>query len=118
MQAKMRVAVVGGGLGGTVAAILLQQPGYDVRIYEQAPGLTRIGAGINLSPNATCVIRRCGLLEAMSEQALLPASFDQREWDTGAITFVLRYDEFPARYGAPHVIMHRGDLQVSHSGGG
>jgi 6-hydroxynicotinate 3-monooxygenase len=112
MQAGVRVAIVGGGLGGTVAAILLQQAGYDVKVYEQAQTLTRIGAGINLSPNATCVIRGCGLLEKISERALLPDCFYQRQWDTGEITFVLRYDQFPARYGAPHVIMHRGDLQV------
>lgn len=107
---KLPVAVVGGGLGGTVAAILLQQAGYDVRLYEQAPELARIGAGINLSANATRVIRRCGLLDTMAKQALMPDRFDQREWNTGKSTFVLRYDEFPARYGAPHLIMHRGDL--------
>jgi 6-hydroxynicotinate 3-monooxygenase len=117
MPGRLPVAIVGGGLGGTIAAILLQQAGYDVRLYEQAPKLTRIGAGIHLSPNATRVIRRCGLLETMTRQALLPNRFDQREWDTGEFTFVLRYDEFPARYGAPHVIMHRGDLLVLlHSG--
>jgi 6-hydroxynicotinate 3-monooxygenase len=112
MQGEMSVAVVGGGLGGTVAAILLEQAGYVVRVYEQAPRLARIGAGIHLSPNATCVIRGCGLLDIMIRQALLPHHMDQREWDTGEITFVLRYHEFPARYGLPHVIMHRGDLQV------
>jgi len=109
---RLPIAVVGGGLGGTVAAILLEQAGYDVRLYEQTPKLARIGAGINLSSNATRVIQRCGLLERMTRQALLPDRFDQREWNTGEFTFVLRYDEFPGRYGAPHVIMHRGDLQV------
>jgi 6-hydroxynicotinate 3-monooxygenase len=112
MHGKMSIAVVGGGLGGTVAAILLEQAGHHVRVYEQAPRLARIGAGIHLSPNATRVIRACGLLETMARQALLPDRFDQREWNTGEITFVLRYDEFPERYGSPHVIMHRGDLQV------
>jgi 6-hydroxynicotinate 3-monooxygenase len=108
---KMRIAVVGGGLGGTTAAIMLQRAGFDVAIYEQTPSLARVGAGINLSPNVTVVMRGIGLEKPMVTIGLLPDQLAQREWDTGELTFRLRYDLFPERYGAPHVIMHRGDLQ-------
>ncbi len=113
----MRIAVVGGGLGGTTAAIMLQRAGFAVTLYEQAPSIARIGAGIFLSPNVTVVMRGIGLEGPMVQTGLLPDRFVQRDWDTGAVTFALCYDLFPERYGAPHVIMHRGDLQgVLNSG--
>src|SRR5213595_1549374 len=46
VQGKPRIAVIGAGLGGTVAAALLQRAGYQVRLYEQAPAFSRLGAGI------------------------------------------------------------------------
>src|SRR5262245_2547305 len=49
------IAIVGGGLGGLTAAIALRQRGFDVTVYEQAGELGEIGAGIQLSPNATRV---------------------------------------------------------------
>ena len=84
---RLPVAVVGGGLGGTVAAILLEQAGYDVRLYEQTPKLARIGAGINLSSNATRVIQRCGLLERMTRQALVTRSFRSARMEYGRVYF-------------------------------
>jgi 6-hydroxynicotinate 3-monooxygenase len=107
----LRIAIVGGGLGGTVCAILLQQAGYDTTVYEQAPKLERIGAGINLSSNATRVLRLTGLEPVFLARAFYPDQLAQRDWRTGEYTNSIRYSEFPARYGAPHMILHRGDLQ-------
>src|SRR4051812_12131485 len=94
-SSRRRFAVVGGGLGGTIAAIILRRAGHRVQIYEQAPSLERIGAGIFLSPNATVVIRGAGLEEAMLRTGALPNQFVHRDWDTGKVTFDLRCDEFP-----------------------
>jgi 6-hydroxynicotinate 3-monooxygenase len=111
-RSSRRIAVVGGGLGGTLAAILLQRAGHEVAVYEQAPMLERIGAGIFLSPNATLAMRGAGLYEALVATAALPDRFVHRDWDTGRITFGRNYGDFPRRYSARQVIMHRGDLQV------
>lgn len=108
---KPRVAIVGGGLGGTTAAILLQRAGYAVKVYEQAPSLARIGAGINLSPNVMVVMRRLGLEAQMMRIGFLPRENVQREWNNGEVTYRIPYAKMPDMYGAPHVIMHRGDLQ-------
>ena len=56
------IAVIGAGIGGLTAATVLIAKGFRVAVYEQAPGLTEIGAGIALSPNACKVMRELGLL--------------------------------------------------------
>jgi salicylate hydroxylase len=57
----LRVAVVGGGIGGVAAALALTQRGIDVRLYEQAPALTEVGAGVAIQPNGIRMLRRLGL---------------------------------------------------------
>ena len=104
------VAVVGGGLGGTLAAILLQRAGHDVTVYEQAPELARIGAGINLGSNVMRIMRHVGLEQTMNAIGLIPQSGASRVWDTGEVLFARPYRQWAERFGASHLIMHRGDL--------
>jgi salicylate hydroxylase len=47
----LRAVVVGGGIGGTAAAVALTRAGIDVQVYEQAARLTEVGAGVSLAPN-------------------------------------------------------------------
>jgi len=56
----LRVAIVGGGIGGLAAANALLQRGMVVRVYEQAPALTEVGAGVALQPNGIRMLRRLG----------------------------------------------------------
>jgi 6-hydroxynicotinate 3-monooxygenase len=106
-----RIAIVGAGLGGTTLALFLQQAGYDATLYEQAPALARIGAGINLGPNVTRILRHLGLGERTERTGVIPRSRFSRAWDTGEITFEIPVGGFADQYGAPHLTMHRGDLQ-------
>jgi 6-hydroxynicotinate 3-monooxygenase len=110
-MASHRIAVVGGGLGGTLAAILLQRAGHQVAVYEQAPELARIGAGINLGANVMKIMRHVGLEATMNGIGLVPRTGASRLWDTGDVLFQRPYGEWRERYGAHHLIMHRGDLQ-------
>jgi salicylate hydroxylase len=57
---SLRVAVVGGGIGGVAAANAMLQRGLDVRVYEQASALTEVGAGIAIQPNGSRMLRRLG----------------------------------------------------------
>ena len=54
---SLRVAIVGGGIGGVAAANALLQRGMDVRLYEQAPALTEVGAGVAIQPNGVRMLR-------------------------------------------------------------
>lgn len=56
----LRVAVVGGGIGGLAAANALLQRGIDVQVYEQASALAEVGAGLTLQPNGVRMMRRLG----------------------------------------------------------
>jgi 6-hydroxynicotinate 3-monooxygenase len=105
-----RIAIVGGGLGGTLAGILLQRAGHHVQIYEQAPQLARVGAGINLGANVMTIMRHVGLEARMNAIGLVPQTGASRVWDTGEVLFQRPYKEWAARFGAHHLIMHRGDL--------
>ena len=80
----MRIAIVGAGLGGLAAAIALERDGHDVTVFEQASELGEIGAGIQLSPNATRVLASFGLLDAVGEVAVRPVTGDLRRWQDGS----------------------------------
>lgn len=67
MAAKLRVAIVGGGLGGLTTALALQDSGHEVRVYEQANAFREIGAGVTLHPNATRLLVKLGLASALAE---------------------------------------------------
>ena len=108
------IAVIGAGIGGLAAAALLHRRGYDVRVYEQAKRFARIGAGIQQSANATRVLRSLGLEPRLREAAFQPKSWNNREWDTGAVKYELPLGPaFEERYGAPYLLMHRGDLHAA-----
>ena len=62
----LRAVVVGGGIGGTAAAVALAQAGIDVRVYEQAQQLTEVGAGVSLAPNGLRVLDGLGIGEGIA----------------------------------------------------
>jgi len=64
----LRVAIVGGGIGGLAAANALLQRGLNVRVYEQAPALTEVGAGVALQPNGIRMLRRLGFADALARR--------------------------------------------------
>jgi salicylate hydroxylase len=62
----LRVTVVGGGIGGLATAAALHQRGVDVHVYEQAPGLGEVGAGVLITPNSMRLMDRMGIGEAVA----------------------------------------------------
>lgn len=63
----LRVAIVGGGIGGMTAAIALRRRGIDVTVYEQAPELGEVGAGVLMTPNGTRALGELGLADEVLE---------------------------------------------------
>jgi 6-hydroxynicotinate 3-monooxygenase len=113
MKQKKRVAVVGAGLGGLTAAGFLQRAGFSVKVYEQAPAFSRIGAGIILSANVSKVMRRLGIESALVEAGIKSQTYISRAWDSGETMYQILFDaESERRYGGPYVHIHRGDLHT------
>lgn len=111
-MAQQRIAVIGGGMGGLTVGTLLQRMGFaHVAVYEQAPELARIGAGINIYPNGMHVLRATGVVEEMLLKGQVPQTWFSRAWDTGEILYSQPQQLWAQRYGEPHAILHRGDLQ-------
>jgi salicylate hydroxylase len=107
----LNIGICGGGVGGLTAAIALAANGHSVTVHEQARAFARIGADVNLTPNAVHALDRLGLGETLRETAARPRFRISRTWDTGEETSRLPMgDEAERKYGAPQLTIHRGDL--------
>lgn len=110
---SLRISIAGGGVGGMAAAIVLQANGHDVAIFEQAPEFGRIGADVNLTPNAVHALDGlgAGVGTRLRETAARPEFRISRMWDTGEETSRLPMSAAAeAKYGAPQLTIHRADL--------
>ena len=113
MSQVRRIAVVGAGLGGLTAAGFLQRAGFTVKVYEQAPAFSRIGAGIILSANVTKVLRRLGIEPGLIAAGIKSQCYISRAWDTGATLYEITFDAASEeRFGGPYLNIHRGDLHA------
>ncbi len=108
---SLKVIIIGAGIGGTAAAHALLRIGCQVRIYEQVNAKTEVGAGIQISPNASRLLWRYGLAEALKQRAVRPAALEVRRWDDGAtLSREDLGDTIEREYGAPYYHFHRADL--------
>jgi salicylate hydroxylase len=108
----MRIAIVGGGIGGLAAALFLRKAGLEATVYEQVPELREVGAGIVVSPNMVRPLRKIGLGEKLSAFAVrLEAAWEFRRWKDGRVLFVQPMgDECERLYGTHCYVAHRADL--------
>jgi salicylate hydroxylase len=109
--AQRKVIIIGAGLGGLTAALALQQRGHRVEVYEQAPQLGEIGAGITLAPNATRVLDAVGLEKEIEAVGTVPTRQGVRHYRTGEILVKTeRKENSKQRYGAAYYQAHRADV--------
>lgn len=109
----LSIGICGGGVGGLTAAIASKRAGHRVTVFEQSPLFGRVGADVNLTPNAVRALDGLGgaLPAALRETAAQPTHRISRTWDTGEITSNIEMAEAAvAKYGAPQLTIHRADL--------
>ncbi|MEJ8811536.1 FAD-dependent monooxygenase [Variovorax ureilyticus] len=109
----LKIGIVGAGIGGLAAANALHQAGHDVVVFEQAKQFFRVGADINLTPNAVRALDGLGpgIAQAARASGARPTHRISRMWDTGEETSRLPMsDEAERKYGAPQLTIHRADL--------
>lgn len=113
MTENERIIVVGGGIGGFVAALALLQRGFSVELLEQAPALGEVGAGVQNSPNAVHVLHALGLADEIAKVSFVPRTREIRLWDTGeGAKQPASAEDMIANFGYPHINMHRADLHA------
>lgn len=106
-----RIIIAGAGLGGLAAAANLLEAGHDVSIYEQAPQLGEVGAGIQMSANAMHVLRSIGVADEILKVGVKPGAYVFRLYSTGEeIQRFSLAEEHERLHGAPYVQIHRADL--------
>lgn len=113
-QAKQKVIVVGGGIGGLAAALACARQGLEVLLLEQAPTIGEIGAGIQLGPNAFAAMDALGVGDAargravFTDRLVLMDAIDAKEvagFDVG--------QAFRERFKNPYAVIHRADIHLS-----
>jgi len=102
--------IVGGGIGGLSAALCLASRGGAVTVLKRSKSFAEVGAGIQLAPNATRILERLGVLEKILPLAVLPRRLVLADATNGRELTSLDLTDFPARYGAPYLVLHRNDL--------
>ncbi len=107
--AMPRVAIVGAGIGGLTAALALARVGFDVTVFEQTASVAAFGAGVQLSPNATAVLSRFGLLDAVRRRAVAPSEVLIRRGRDGVALAHIPLAE--GRFATPFLVVLRADLQ-------
>ena len=110
---RHKILIAGAGIGGLTAAANLFQSGHDVTVFEQAPDLTEVGAGLQLSANATHVLHHLGLGAALAEVGVRPGAYVFRLHDTGEeIQRFALSDQHEKLHGAPYYQVHRADVHT------
>jgi salicylate hydroxylase len=114
---KFKVLIAGAGLGGLTAAACLLKRGHHVRVFEQAPQLGEVGAGIQLSANAVRVLHDLGLQESLAAVGVKPKAYQFRRFDTGELLHQVPLAESHERkHGTPYYHLHRVDLHAILAG--
>jgi 2-polyprenyl-6-methoxyphenol hydroxylase-like FAD-dependent oxidoreductase len=108
----LKIAIVGGGIGGLAAAAFLHQAGLPATVYEQTRELREIGAGLVVAPNMARLLRRLGVLDPLLKTAVrLETGWEFRRWQDGTVLSAEDLDTRCERlYGEHTYTAHRADL--------
>lgn len=103
--------IVGAGIAGMTTSLCLARIGWRATVLEQAPVISEVGAGLQLSPNGMKVLRTLGLTAAIETTAFAPEAIEMRMGRSGRRVFRVPLGQAAVeRWGAPYLQMHRADL--------
>ena len=111
---KSKYIIIGAGIGGLSLALALQKLNKKVLIFEKAPEIKEVGAGVMLTPNATRSLDYLGVLKEIEKEATLPKRTVVRHYKTGEeMSTTDLGNGFTKRYGHPYYDVHRVNIHSS-----
>lgn len=114
MQTRLRIGIIGGGIGGAALARSLDAAGIDYHLFEKASAFGEVGAGVQMTPNAVKVLKALGLGEDLRRMGFLPEAMVGRNGQTGQELFRTPLKTTcPALFGAEFYHVHRADLHAA-----
>ncbi|KAF7309373.1 FAD-binding-3 domain-containing protein [Mycena indigotica] len=111
LGSTLRIAIVGGGMGGLATALGLARNGFThITVYEAAKDLGFVGAGIQVAPNLARQLQRLGVWEHLATDAVKLESADVRACASNEVLVRVPLAHVTERYGQPHRVAHRSAL--------
>lgn len=108
------ILVVGGGIGGFAAALALVKQGFKVQVFEQAPAIGEIGAGIQLGPNAFNAFDALGIGERARARAVYTDYMVMHDAiDEYCVGRIDTNQDFIQQFGNPYAVIHRADIHAA-----
>lgn len=108
---SLPVLIAGGGIGGLAAALALVRRGFKVQVFEQAPEVGEIGAGIQLAPNAFHAFDALGVGERTRSRAVYTEHLVMHDaLDESLLVRIDTGTDFQQRFGNPYAVIHRVDV--------
>lgn len=106
------LAIVGAGIAGLTLAAALRGSGFSCTVHERTQTLREVGAGIQLSPNASRLLIRLGLRPQLTARATRVEAMEVRGWKGNPIARTVLGEECEAAFGAPYYSIHRAHLHA------
>lgn len=111
MTSDMPIIIAGGGIGGLSAALALAHRNIPVLLLERSKMVTDVGAGVQISPNATASLKAWNVWAKLEKQAVIPPKICIRSGVSGNTLSELSTKDISDAFGAPYMVVHRADLQ-------
>ncbi len=111
----MKIVIIGGGIGGLTTALALQKSNLDVTIYESAPEIKPVGAGIIMANNAMQVFDKLGIRQKIEQAGHKISTIKITDPQLKTLSGI-QLNKFERKYGVHNIAIHRGDLQMILAG--
>ncbi|WOO85389.1 FAD-dependent monooxygenase OpS4 [Vanrija pseudolonga] len=102
-------------MGGMGTALSLARQGFtNINVWEQAPYLDEVGAGINIPPNLGRILTRWGVMDICKAEGVAIQVANVHDCETDEVLTATNYSDYMRQeYGHPFITVHRSALQKS-----